>query len=143
MAKNIVTAGDYKGGVVVLNVNLTKGNEAYILKPQNFLVTLGKGLLALCTVGIALIFFKSRKVWLNKKTIDGYEVLGEESTTSASSAVARGAIGAAILGPIGIAAALSAKKKGVHTVAIQFKDGKRSLLEVADDVYKVIEQALF
>jgi hypothetical protein len=57
--------------------------------------------------------------------------------------VVRGVIGSALLGPIGIAAALSAKKKGLHTVALQFRDAKKSLLEINDDVYKILVQGLF
>jgi hypothetical protein len=119
--KNIVTAGDYKNGSLELKVKITKNNEVYLLKPG---------------------FFQG-KFPIDKTTVESFEVLGEESNTSATSAVARGAIGALILGPVGIAAALSAKKKGVHTIAIQFKDGKRSMIDVDDQIYKTIRENLF
>lgn len=60
-----------------------------------------------------------------------------------SSAAGRAALGALFLGPAGIAAGLGAKKKGTYWVAIQFKDGKRSLLEVNDKVFRAITIALF
>lgn len=142
-AKNIVTAGDYTGAAVMLKVNLTKRNDAYIIKPQNFLITLCKGFLAFCTLGISMLFFKTRKLWINKNTVAAYEVIGEESQVSATSAVARGAIGAALLGPVGMAAALSARKNGIYTISLQFMDGKRSLIEASDEVYKAIQQALY
>ena len=41
------------------------------------------------------------------------------------------------------AGAASAKNKGVYTIAIQFKDGKRSLVEVDDKIYKAIVQNCF
>jgi hypothetical protein len=104
-----------------------------------------KAFLALITIGISLFFTRSKNriVVLDKNTVDSYEVIGEESQTSATSAVARGALGAALLGPVGMAAALSAKKKGLYTVAIQFKDGKRSLLEIDDAIYKALVKILF
>ena len=49
----------------------------------------------------------------------------------------------ALLGSAGLAAGLSAKKNGIYTVAIQFKDGKRSLLEVDDKIYKAIISKTF
>ena len=59
-----------------------------------------------------------------------------ERKTSASSAISRGLVGSFFLGPVGLLAAASAKKKGVHVIAIEFKDGKRSLIEVDDKIYK-------
>ena len=41
-----------------------------------------------------------------------------------------------LLGPLGVVAAATAKTKGVHVVAVQFKDGKRSLLELDDTRFK-------
>ncbi len=118
--KNTVTSGDYKGGKVLLKVKL-KDNEVFINKPG----------------------FIGGKIPIDKNTIASYEVIDAESQTSATSAVARGYVGAALLGPIGIAAALSAKKKGLHTIAIQFKDGKSSMLAVDKEIYKNITQILF
>ena len=136
--KNTVTAGDYNGFWVQMN-----GSKVLLVKPTGILMGLCKLFLAICTIGISLFFTRSRKIPIDKTTVDSYEVIGEESSTSASSAVARGALGAALLGPVGIAAALSAKKKGMYTLAIQFKDGKKSLLEVDDAVYKMLVKVLF
>ncbi|MDR1067340.1 MAG: SHOCT domain-containing protein [Clostridiales bacterium] len=119
--KNTVTAGGYKGGRIELKVKLIGSNEVILIKP---------GML-------------SGKLTLDNKTIASYEVVDAESQTSATSAVARGAVGVALFGPIGIAAALSAKKKGLHTIALQFKDGKSSLIEVDKDIYKTLVNNLF
>ena len=54
-----------------------------------------------------------------------------------------GAAGALLLGPLGVVAAATAKTKGVHVVAVQFKDGKRSLLELDDTRFKAIKLAMF
>ena len=52
-------------------------------------------------------------------------------------------VGAFFLGPIGLAAGLSAKSKGIHTLAIYFKDGKKSLIEVDDKINKALVANLF
>ena len=114
MAKNKVIAGDYEGNPIANGIN-------------HLLIMTG--------------LFK--KVKLTKETVESYEVMDEESRTSATSAVGRGILGSLLLGPIGAAAALSAKKKGTYVVAIQFKDGKKSLLEIDDKLYKVLVKSLF
>ena len=65
--------------------------------------------------GIALGFIK--QLYLNRTTVESYEVMG------------------------GIAEATM--KKGSYQIAIQFKDGKRSLIEVDEKLYKAIVQACF
>lgn len=114
MAQNKVIAGDYEGKLIANGINC-------------LLLMTG--------------FFK--KIKLTKETVESYEVMDEESRTSAASAVGRGLVGSFLLGPIGAAAALSAKKKGTHIVAVQFKDGKKSLLEIDDKLYKVLLKSLF
>lgn len=42
-----------------------------------------------------------------------------------------------------VAGAVSAKNKGIYQVAIQFTDGKKSLIEVDDKIYKAIIQKCF
>lgn len=54
---------------------------------------------------------------MNRTTVESYEVMG------------------------GIAEATM--KKGSYQIAIQFKDGKRSLIEVDEKLYKAIVQACF
>lgn len=115
-AKNRVIAGDYAGKQV-----------------------LGGGI---AQAGISLGFVK--QLYLNKMTVESYELITDEHRKSAKSGVARGLVGGALLGPVGmLAGGLSAKSKGIYQVAIQFKDGKRSLLEVDDKIYKAIIQACF
>ena len=80
---------------------------------------------------------------VSKSTIEMYELITEEKMKSGTSAVFRGAVGYAILGPVGVLAGLSAKNKEINTVAIQWKDGKKSLIEVDGKLYKAIVAALF
>ena len=114
-AKNEVIAGDYKGEPICV-----AGGES----------TICRGL------------FK-KSIGLNSKTVESYELQDSSSQKSAASAVGRAAVGAFVLGPVGIAAGLSAKSKGTYTVVINFKDGKRSLVEVGEKEYKALMQKVF
>ena len=113
-AKNKVIAGDFVGKIVG--------------------TTLGQ-------VYISIGFGKN--LYLNKDTVEGYEVITEEQRKSAASGIARGAIGATLLGPIGLLAGLSAKNKGTYNVAVKFVDGKNSLMEIDDKLYKAMIKVLF
>ena len=113
-AKNRVIAGDYEGFSVSASVGVAK---------------LG-GLFAGPT--------------LDRYSVESYELVTDQHTKSFSSGMVRGAVGGALLGPVGmLAGGLSAKNKGIYQVAIYFRDGKRSLLEVDDKVYKAIVKSCF
>ncbi|MFJ7950323.1 hypothetical protein ACIQZG_02225 [Lysinibacillus sp. NPDC096418] len=114
MAKNKVIAGDYNGKSIIQSLG---------------------------TVALATGLFKS--VILDKSTIKEYEVLDEESRKSATSAVGRAFVGGVILGPVGWLAGLSAKSKSTHVVAIEFMDGKKSLIEIDQKIYSALIKKLF
>lgn len=57
-------------------------------------------------------------IYLDKKTVASYEVKDESS-------------------------ALTAKNWGRHILAIQFKDGRKSLIEVNDKIYRAIMTKVF
>lgn len=82
-------------------------------------------------------------VAIDKHTVEEYDVLDSESKTSGTSAVSRATVGAFFLGPAGLLFGMGAKKKGIHLIAIQFRDGKKSLLEVDDKIHKAILKAMF
>ncbi|GAA4654941.1 hypothetical protein GCM10023142_20790 [Anaerocolumna aminovalerica] len=83
-------------------------------------------------------------VQLDKNNIESYELITDEHRKSAASGVTRGLVGGALLGPVGLlAGGLSAKSKGTYQIAIQFKDGKKSLIEVDDKIYKALIKKLF
>ena len=116
MAKNLVIAGDYAGKQVV-----------------------GGGM---AQPGISLGLIK--QLYLNKTTVETYEVLTDEHRKSAASGIARGLVGGFLLGGVGmIAGGLSAKENGTYQVAVQFKDGKKSLLEIDDKIYKSLAKCCF
>lgn len=113
-AKNKVIAGDYNGKIIGASFG-----QLYI--------------------GVGF----GQNLYLNKDVVESYEVITEEQRKSAASGVARGAIGVALLGPVGMLAGLSAKNKGTYNVAIRFKDGKNSLVEIDDKIYKELVRILF
>lgn len=116
-ASNKVIAGDYKNCIIVDTLNI---------------IDLTKG------------FLGKTIATINKETIESYEILTEEYNLSAGNAAARGLVGAALLGPLGLAAGvLSSKKKGVIQIVLQFKDGKKSLIEVSDKIANKITTVLF
>lgn len=113
-AKNKVIAGDYQGKNI------------------------------LCSLGNPSIWISwSESIYLNKNTIQTCDLITDEHRKSAASGIARGAVGGLLLGPVGLLAGLSAKNKGIYQLAIQFKDGKRSLIEVNDKIYKAIIKSCF
>lgn len=85
-----------------------------------------------------------KSINLNKKNIKSYEVITDEHRKSAASGVARGIVGGALLGPVGmLAGGLSWKNKGIYQIALEFNDGKRSLIEADEKVYKAIVKKCF
>lgn len=116
MAKNKVIAGDFTGQGVFVSWDTVMIGE-----------------------------LSNRNSWhkVDKSTVSSYEIVDENYKKSAASAVGRAAVGAFLLGPVGLLAGISAKNKGTHILAIHFKDGKNSLIEVDDKINKVIVTALF
>lgn len=110
MATNIVLDGKYKGKMV-----MNPTGKPYI--PVSF----------------------GKKLYINKDTVEAYELVTDDSKKSAASGVARGLVGGALLGPVGmLAGGLSAKNKKSYTLILQYKDGDKSLIEVNDITYKNI-----
>ncbi len=114
MAKNKVVAGDFEG----CKVNTFLGNPCISVN-------------------------MSKSILLDKSTVESYELITEEHRKSAISGVARGIVGGALLGPVGLLAGLSAKNKGTHLLAIEFKDMKKSLIEVDEKIYKAFIRKMF
>lgn len=82
-------------------------------------------------------------ITFSKHTVSSYEVVTEEHRKSAVSGVVRGLVGKAVLGPVGLLAGLSARNVGTYTVAVNWKSGKKSLIEVNDKIYKLILKEMF
>ena len=70
----------------------------------------------------------AQKIMIDRVAVYNYEDMEQRTRKSASSAACRSAIGVYFFGPVGLAAGLTAKKKGTHLVALEFRDRKRSLI---------------
>ena len=80
---------------------------------------------------------------IHRESVLNYDIITEDVVKSGSSAILRGAMGAAVLGPVGILAGLSAKNKGIYTIAIEWSSGNRSLIEIDEKLYKIFLQNVF
>ena len=80
---------------------------------------------------------------ITKEYVDHWELLDQSSEKSMSSALMRGAAGAALLGPLGLAAAVTAKNKNTYLVAVYYKTGEKSLLEMDERVYNMFLKEMF
>ena len=86
----------------------------------------------------------TKSIELTKANVQSYEVMDESHSKSTSSTIGRGLVGGLLLGPVGmLGGALTSKSKGIYVLALEFKDGSRSLLEVDDKIYRAIMTKLF
>jgi hypothetical protein len=88
--------------------------------------------------------FKHKLTYVNKDTVEKYEVVNEEVSKSMTDGVVKGAVGGALLGPIGaLAGVTSGGNKGLYTTSISFKDGTRCLCDLDNDMYKKLLAAMY
>ena len=87
---------------------------------------------------IILGFTKS--IRLTKENVESYELLNSEQSNGSSAM--KTMVSGAIFGVAGALAA-SSKQTGIYQVVINFKDGKRSLLEIDEKVYKALVTGMF
>lgn len=136
--KNIVLGGDYNGCYIFL-----KGN----LKVKDSLKELGLCIGTDPSKGrfLANTFEKeSDFVELNKETVESMELATEDNVKSLSSSLARGLVGAVLLGPLGlVAGGITGKSKKTYQIIIHFKDGKKSLIAADEFTYKKIVKNVF
>jgi len=106
----------------------------------------------LCLSGFTVEGYSVMRVDVNRSTVERYELVNDEHQRSVASGIARGLVGNALLGSLGmLAGAVSAKERGIYQIAVFFRDdgsraaycGKRSLLELDDKMYKKLVAACF
>ena len=86
----------------------------------------------------------SSAIAINKNTVKNIEIIDSSKQRDTGSSIARGLVGGILLGPAGIVGgALLGKSNGIHLISIEFKDGKKSLIEVDDKIYREILKKLY
>lgn len=110
---NTVIAGDYQGKWIRMPNDKT------------VLVELGLG----------------KTVRIDKQSVKQYDLAQQNTKTGFS--VGKAVLGAAAFGDIGVVAGAGGKQKSTYQVIVYFRDGKKSLLEVDEKIYKAITVNLF
>lgn len=78
---------------------------------------------------------------LNKKQISSYTLIDESNKDQYS--FWKGALGVALFGGIGAIAGVKGKSKKEYLIAIEWKDGEKSLILIDDNYYKVFVRSMF
>lgn len=73
--------------------------------------------------------------------VTNYTVIDETNKDQYS--VWKGALGVALLGGFGAVAGIGGKKKKEYLIAIEWKDGEKSLICLDEDAYKVFVKSMF
>ena len=81
---------------------------------------------------------------ISTSNVANIELVDSSKQRDTGSTIARGLVGGILLGPAGmVGGALLGKSNGVYLLSINFKNGKRSLIEVEDKIYKEILKRLY
>lgn len=78
---------------------------------------------------------------LDSSTIKHLELIDAASDVNMASAATRGFIGEMLFGPMGLAAAGTAKRDERYILGIVFCNDERSVIEVDGDLYRLISEA--
>lgn len=77
----------------------------------------------------------------SKRYISSYTVIDESNKDQYS--FWKGALGVALFGGIGAVAGIGGKNKKEYLIAIEWKDGEKSLILINDEYYKVFVRSMF
>lgn len=88
-----------------------------------------------------LIGLSNDNIYFSKKRISSYTVIDETNKDQYS--FWKGALGMAVLGGWGAVAGIGGKNKKEYMVAIEWKDGEKSLILIDDEYYKVFVKSMF
>lgn len=78
---------------------------------------------------------------LNKRYISSYTVIDEANKEQYS--FWKGALGVALFGGLGAIAGVNGKKKKEYLIAVEWKDGEKSLISLDEEYYKVFVKSNF
>ena len=97
------------------------------------------------SLNTACIFIsRTETVDLAKWKVEKYEVISWNTRKSMSSIIIRGTIGGVLFGTPGMmAGGLSAKNRTIYTIAVEFKNGRKSIIEIDDKIYNKFMEKMF
>lgn len=78
---------------------------------------------------------------IKKESVSSYTVIDETNKDQYS--FWKGALGVALLGGVGAIAGIKGKNKKEYLIAIEWKDGEKSLILIDDEYYKVFVKSMF
>lgn len=78
---------------------------------------------------------------LSKNTVSSYTVIDETNKDQYS--FWKGALGVALFGGFGAVAGIGGRNKKEYLIAIEWKDGEKSLILINDEYYKVLVKSMF
>ena len=78
---------------------------------------------------------------LTKRYISSYTLIDESNKEEYS--FLKGALGAAFFGGLGAVAGIGGKSRKEYLIAVEWKDGEKSLILIDDKNYKVFVQSMF
>lgn len=88
--------------------------------------------------------FRKKQTFINKDTVQSYEVVMNDSESSKKGSLTKGLLGGATFGLAGaIAGGTSSKSVSKYLVSIVFKDGSRALCELDGHTYEVLLKLLY
>ncbi len=91
--------------------------------------------------GVLQIYLPVGSAAINKQSVKSYTVIDESNKDQYS--FWKGALGVALLGGIGAVAGLRGKKNKEYLVALEWKDGDKSLISIDENNYKVLVANMF
>lgn len=80
---------------------------------------------------------------LTKNNITSYTILDENTKDSSEYSFWKGALGVALFGGFGAIAGVGGKNKKEYLIAIEWKDGEKSLIHINDEYYNVFVKSMF
>lgn len=88
--------------------------------------------------------FRKSLTFINKDTVESYELVLNESESNKKGSLTKGVIGGATFGLAGaVAGSTSGKTQTKYVVSILFKDGTKALCEFDSQTYQVLIKLLY
>ena len=78
---------------------------------------------------------------LSKSNVSSYTIIDESNKEEYS--FLKGALGAAFFGGLGAVAGIGGKSRKEYLIAIEWKDGEKSLILIDDEHYKTFVKSMF